>query len=131
MSLTSLTIAAARTKLLKKEISAVELTDAYVTAIEQARVLNAFVAETPNQARTMARASDARIQKGEAGSLEGIPLGIKDLFATKGVHTQACSHILDGFKPTYESTITSNLWRKGAVMLGKLNMDEFAMGSSN
>ena len=79
----------------------------------------------------MARASDARIAKGEAGPLEGLPLGIKDLYATKGVHTQACSHILDGFKPPYESTVTAQLWRDGAVMLGKLNMDEFAMGSSN
>src|SRR5690349_4305363 len=79
----------------------------------------------------MAAASDAKLAKGEGGPLEGIPLGIKDLFATKGVHTQAASHILDGFKPTYESTVTSNLWRDGAVMLGKLNMDEFAMGSSN
>ncbi len=79
----------------------------------------------------MAKASDERIAKGEAGALEGIPLGVKDLFATKGVHTQACSHILDGFKPEYESTVTANLWADGAVMLGKLNMDEFAMGSSN
>src|SRR5690606_40199785 len=79
----------------------------------------------------MARASDDRIAKGDAGSLEGVPLGIKDLFATKGVHTQAASHILDGFKPEYESSVTANLWRDGAVMLGKLNMDEFAMGSSN
>ena len=79
----------------------------------------------------MAKASDAKLAKGEGGALEGIPLGIKDLYATKGVHTQACSHILDGFKPTYESTVTENLWRDGAVMLGKLNMDEFAMGSSN
>jgi aspartyl-tRNA(Asn)/glutamyl-tRNA(Gln) amidotransferase subunit A len=79
----------------------------------------------------MAKASDAKLAKGEGGALEGIPLGIKDLYATKGVHTQACSHILDGFKPTYESTVTTNLWRDGAVMLGKLNMDEFAMGSSN
>jgi aspartyl-tRNA(Asn)/glutamyl-tRNA(Gln) amidotransferase subunit A len=131
MNLTSLTIASARGKLLKKEISAVELTEAYISALERARVLNAYVAETPEHARRMAQTSDARIARGEAGSLEGIPLGIKDLFATKGVHTQACSHILDGFKPTYESTITSNLWHEGAVMLGKLNMDEFAMGSSN
>ena len=79
----------------------------------------------------MAKASDDRIAKGEAGALEGIPLGIKDLFATEGEHTQACSHILDGFKPRYESTVTQNLWNDGAVMLGKLNMDEFAMGSSN
>src|SRR4029077_17676347 len=90
-----------------------------------------YIAETPDQALAMARASDARIAKGEAGALGRLPIGVKDLYATQGVHTQACSHILDGFKPTYESTVTANLWRDGAVMLGKLNMDEFAMGSSN
>jgi len=130
-NLTSLTISAARDGLKKKAFSSRELTDAYLDAMEKARILNAYVVETPDQARAMAGASDARLAKGEGGSLEGIPLGIKDLFATKGVHTQAASHILDGFKPTYESTVTSNLWRDGAVMLGKLNMDEFAMGSSN
>jgi aspartyl-tRNA(Asn)/glutamyl-tRNA(Gln) amidotransferase subunit A len=130
-SLTSLTIAEASAKLNAKDISAVELTDAYLGAMEQARGLNAYIIETPDKAREMARASDARIARGEAGLLEGIPLGIKDLFATKGVHTQAASHILDGFKPTYESTVSGNLFREGAVMLGKLNMDEFAMGSSN
>ncbi|MGE4251803.1 MAG: Asp-tRNA(Asn)/Glu-tRNA(Gln) amidotransferase subunit GatA [Parvibaculaceae bacterium] len=130
-SLTSLTISAARDGLKKKSFSARELTDAYLAAMAKARILNAYVVETPDQARAMADASDARMAKGEAGALEGIPLGIKDLFATKGIHTQAASHILDGFKPTYESTVTSNLWRDGAVMLGKLNMDEFAMGSSN
>ncbi|WP_119274287.1 Asp-tRNA(Asn)/Glu-tRNA(Gln) amidotransferase subunit GatA [Taklimakanibacter deserti] len=130
-SLTSLTISAARDGLKKKSFSARELTDAYLAAMEKARILNAYVVETPDKARAMAEASDARLAKGEAGALEGIPLGIKDLFATKGVHTQAASHILDGFKPTYESTVTGNLWRDGAVMLGKLNMDEFAMGSSN
>src|SRR5689334_11222197 len=130
-SLTSLTISAARDGLKKKAFSARELTDAYLAAMEKARVLNAYIVETPEQARTMAAASDARLAKGEAGALEGIPLGIKDLFATKGVHTQAASHILDGFRPVYDSTVTSNLWRDGAVMLGKLNMDEFAMGSSN
>ncbi len=130
--LTSLTIAEARAKLAAKEIKAVELTDAYISAIEAANgALNAYVAVTPDIARDMAKASDARIADGKAGVLEGIPLGIKDLFATKGVHTQACSHILDGFKPEYESTVTTNLWDAGAVMLGKLNMDEFAMGSSN
>ena len=129
--LTSLTIASAREGLRKKEFSALELTEAYIAAIEKARVLNAYIVETPDKARTMAKASDAKLAKGEGGALEGIPLGIKDLYATKGVHTQACSHILDGFKPTYESTVTANLWREGAVMLGKLNMDEFAMGSSN
>ena len=131
ISLTSLTISAARDGLKKKSFSSRELTEAYLDAMSKARILNAYIVETPEQARAMADASDARLAKGEAGALEGIPLGIKDLFATKGVHTQAASHILDGFKPTYESTVTSNLWRDGAVMLGKLNMDEFAMGSSN
>ena len=129
--LTSLTLAKARDRLRNKEITAAELTDAHIGAVEAARALNAFVQETPDRARAMARASDARIAKGEGGPLEGIPLGIKDLFCTKGVRTTACSKILDDFTPTYESTITSNLWRDGAVMLGKLNNDEFAMGSSN
>ena len=130
-SLTNLTIAEARAKLKAREFSALELTESYIAAIEKAKILNAYVAETPDQARAMAKASDAKLAKGEGGALEGIPVGIKDLFATKGVHTQACSHILDGFKPGYESTVTQNLWDAGAVMLGKLNMDEFAMGSSN
>ena len=129
--LTRLTIAEARDALASKKASATELTNAYLSNMEKARPLNAYVVETPEQARDMAKASDARLAKGEAGALEGIPLGIKDLFATKGVHTQACSHVLDGFKPPYESTVTANLFRDGAVMLGKLNMDEFAMGSSN
>ena len=129
--LTTLTLAEARDALKAKSFTAVELTDAYVAAMEMARVLNAYVAETPDMARDMAKASDARIAAGKAGPLEGLPLGIKDLYATKGVHTQACSHILDGFKPPYESTVSANLWADGAVMLGKLNMDEFAMGSSN
>ncbi len=130
--LTALSIAEARDKLKAKTITASELTDAYLAAIDAANeTINAYVSVTQDQARTMAKASDERLAKGEAGALEGIPLGIKDLFATKGVHTQACSHILDGFKPEYESTVTANLWADGAVMLGKLNMDEFAMGSSN
>ena len=130
--LTKLTISQAREKLRGKEITAAELTDAYLAAIDAANPhLNAYVAVTHDRARDMAGASDARLARGEGGALEGIPLGIKDLFATEGVHTQACSHILDGFKPRYESTVTSNLWADGAVMLGKLNMDEFAMGSSN
>jgi aspartyl-tRNA(Asn)/glutamyl-tRNA(Gln) amidotransferase subunit A len=130
--LTRLTIAEARTKLRAKEFSAVELTDAYLGAIDAANgELNAYVKVTPDKAREMARASDARLAAGQGGDLEGIPLGIKDLFGTEGVHTQAASHILDGFEPRYESTVTANLWTDGAVMLGKLNMDEFAMGSSN
>ncbi len=129
--LTELTISAAREGLKAKSFSAVELTQAYVTAVERARILNAYVKETPELALEMAKTSDKRLATGDAGPLEGIPLGIKDLFATKGVHTQACSHILDGFKPTYNATVTQNLFDDGAVMLGKLNMDEFAMGSSN
>ncbi len=130
-NLTSLTIAQARQALRNKTFSALELTEAYLSAMERARGLNAYIVETPDKARAMAKASDLRLAKGEGGALEGIPLGIKDLFATQGVHTQACSHVLDGFKPEYESTVSANLWRDGAVMLGKLNMDEFAMGSSN
>jgi aspartyl-tRNA(Asn)/glutamyl-tRNA(Gln) amidotransferase subunit A len=130
--LTSLTIAAIREALAARTFSALELTDAYLAAIDKANdKLNAYVALTPDKARDMATASDARIASGEAGALEGVPLGIKDLFCTRGVHSQAGSHILDGFKPAYESTVTANLWADGAVMLGKLNMDEFAMGSSN
>ncbi|MCM2441987.1 Asp-tRNA(Asn)/Glu-tRNA(Gln) amidotransferase subunit GatA [Agrobacterium vitis] len=130
--LTSLTIAEAREKLVSKDITAIELTDAYLGAIEAANgAINAYVTVTPEIARDMAKASDARLASGKAGALEGIPLGVKDLFATRDVHTQACSNILDGFKPKYESTVTQNLWNEGAVMLGKLNMDEFAMGSSN
>ncbi len=129
--LTALTIAEARDRLKAKTFTAAELTEAYLSAIDAANpVINAYVAVTHDRARDMTKASDTRIAKGEAGALEGIPLGVKDLFATKGVHTQACSHILDGFKPEYESTVTANLWADGAVMLGKLNMDEFAMGSS-
>ncbi|MEZ5781590.1 MAG: Asp-tRNA(Asn)/Glu-tRNA(Gln) amidotransferase subunit GatA [Rhizobiaceae bacterium] len=130
--LTKLTIAEARDRLTARELTSAELTDAYLAAIDSANAsFNAYVAVTHDKARDMAKASDARLAKGEGGALEGIPLGIKDLFATEGVHTQACSHVLDGFKPRYESTVTANLWADGAVMLGKLNMDEFAMGSSN
>jgi len=130
--LTSLTISQASEKLKAKEFTAVELTESYLAAIESAnQTLNAYVVRNDDQAREMAKASDARLAKGEGGALEGVPLGIKDLFGTRDVHTQACSHILDGFKPRYESTVTQNLWDDGAVMLGKLNMDEFAMGSSN
>jgi len=127
-----MTLAAARDGLKRKAFSSAELTGAYLEAIEAANPkINAYVAVTGQQALEQARASDAKLATGQGGALEGIPLGIKDLFATKGVHTQAASHILAAFKPEYESTVTSNLWRDGAVMLGKLNMDEFAMGSSN
>ncbi len=130
--LTKFTIAEAREKLRAKEFSAVELTENYLSAIDAANPqLNAYIEVTHDKAREMAKASDGRLARGEAGALEGIPLGIKDLFATEGVHTQAASHVLDRFLPRYESTVTANLWADGAVMLGKLNMDEFAMGSSN
>ena len=129
--LTNLTLAEARDALATRKISSVELTKAHLSAMERARALNAYVAETPVHALEMAQRSDARLAKSEGGPLEGLPLGIKDLYATKGVHTQACSAILDGFRPPYESTVTAQLWRDGAVMLGKTNMDEFAMGSSN
>ncbi|MDA5193128.1 Asp-tRNA(Asn)/Glu-tRNA(Gln) amidotransferase subunit GatA [Govanella unica] len=129
--LTDLTIAEARAGLDARDFSARELTSSYIEAVEAARSLNAYLVETPEQALTMADAADAALKAGTAGPLAGIPLGIKDLFCTKGVHSQAASRILDGFKPPYESTVTANLWRDGAVMLGKLSMDEFAMGSSN
>jgi len=129
--LTSLTLSEARDGLAKKSFTSLELTNAHLKAIEAARVLNAFVLETPDQARAMAKDADANIAKSEAGPLAGIPLGIKDLFATRDVRTTACSKILGNFVPTYESTVTSQLWRDGAVLLGKLNNDEFAMGSAN
>ncbi len=129
--LTQLTIAEALAGLKTKSFSATDLTRAYLAAMEKGRGLNAYVLETPDKALAMAEASDARIARGEFGPLEGIPLGVKDLFCTAGTRTTACSNILRNFVPTYESTVTSNLWRDGAVMLGKLNNDEFAMGSSN
>src|SRR5437763_15796371 len=129
--LTSLTITEARKGLAAKSFSALELTEAHLGAIEAARVLNAFVLETPDEARAMARAADETIARGEGGPLAGIPLGIKALFATKNLRTTACSKILGDFVPAYESMVTSQLWRDGAVLLGKLNNDEFAMGSSN
>jgi aspartyl-tRNA(Asn)/glutamyl-tRNA(Gln) amidotransferase subunit A len=129
--LTRLTLAEARDGLKAKTFSAVELTQAHVDRVAAARTLNAYVLETPEHALAAASRSDAKLQAGDAGPLEGIPLGIKDLFCTEGVRTTACSRILESFVPPYESTVTSQLWRDGAVMLGKLNNDEFAMGSSN
>jgi aspartyl-tRNA(Asn)/glutamyl-tRNA(Gln) amidotransferase subunit A len=129
--LTKLTIAEARTALASKQFTAAELADAHLSAIEKARALNAFVAETPEEARAMAKDADARIAKGEARPLEGIPIAVKDMFCTAGVATSAGSHILDRFVPPYESTVTAQLWRDGAVLIGKTNNDEFAMGSSN
>ncbi len=129
--LTHLTLAAARDALKSKKISAVELTRAHLAEIEKARALNCFITETPELALAQAAERDARLSRGEGGPLEGLPLGIKDLYCSKGVRTTAASRILDNFTPTYESTVSGNLLRDGAVTLGKLNLDEFAMGSSN
>src|SRR5882757_2407873 len=129
--LISMTLAEARDAIRAKKISSRELTASFVAAIEKARPLNAFITEAGEQALAMAEASDKRIAAGKAGALEGLPLAIKDLFCTKGTRTTAGSKILGNFVPPYESTVTQNLWDAGAVMLGKTNMDEFAMGSSN
>ncbi len=130
--LTRLTLGEARDGLVNGDFTCLELTEALLAAIERANPnLNAYIAVTADAARHQATESDRRYKDGTPRPLEGLPLGIKDLFATRGVHTQACSHILDAFTPPYESTVTQNLWDAGAVMLGKLNMDEFAMGSSN
>jgi aspartyl-tRNA(Asn)/glutamyl-tRNA(Gln) amidotransferase subunit A len=129
--LTTLTLAQARDGLRQKQFSASELVEAYLGAMAEARILNAYVLETPDQARAMAEDADGRLKSGDARPLEGLALGIKDMFATKGVRTTAGSRILHDFVPTYESTVSANLWRDGGVLLGKLNNDEFAMGSSN
>jgi aspartyl-tRNA(Asn)/glutamyl-tRNA(Gln) amidotransferase subunit A len=131
VSLTALTLADARDGLRRKDFSAREMAEAHIAAVEAARPLNAFITETPERALAMAAESDQRISNGEVRPLEGCPLAIKDLFCTDGIQTTAGSRILGGFKPPYESTVTANLWRAGAVMLGKANMDEFAMGSAN
>ncbi|MFN3075422.1 MAG: Asp-tRNA(Asn)/Glu-tRNA(Gln) amidotransferase subunit GatA [Alphaproteobacteria bacterium] len=129
--LTDLTVAEARDRMAKGEFSAVELTEAHIRAMERGRSFNAFITETPEQAIEQAKASDARRRAGNVGGMEGIPIGMKDLFCTEGVLTTAASHILDGFKPPYESTVSARLKAAGAVTLGKTNLDEFAMGSSN
>ena len=126
-----LTIADARDALRAGDLTSVELTDACLGAIDAAGALNAFVHHTPDMARDMARAADQRIKAGDAAPMTGIPVGVKDVFCVKGVPSQAGSRILQGFTPEYESTVTQNLWNAGAVMLGKLNQDEFAMGSTN
>ena len=126
-----LTLAAARDAIRSGGLSPTALTEAYIEAVEAARPLNVFITETPDKALEMAKASEDRLARGEGGALEGIPVGIKDLFCTDGVLSTAGSHILDGFVPTYESTVSANLFGAGAVLLGKCNLDEFAMGSSN
>ncbi|HET6467093.1 MAG TPA: Asp-tRNA(Asn)/Glu-tRNA(Gln) amidotransferase subunit GatA [Geminicoccaceae bacterium] len=128
---TRLTLSEARAALARRELSARELTAAHLRAIEAAHGLNAFITELPEQALAMAEAADRRLAGGDAGLLEGVPLAIKDLFCTRDVPTTAGSRILDGFRPPYESTVTRKLWEAGAVCLGKTNLDEFAMGSSN
>ncbi|GGZ35299.1 Asp-tRNA(Asn)/Glu-tRNA(Gln) amidotransferase subunit GatA [Asticcacaulis endophyticus] len=130
--LTKLPLKGALDGLKAKTFSSSELTEAFIGAIEHSNgALNAYVETTFDKARAQAKASDELLAKGEGRALEGAPLGIKDLYCTEGVRTTACSKILGNFVPTYESTVTANLWQGGAVMLGKLNMDEFAMGSSN
>lgn len=119
-----------RDALRKKEVSAVEVARAHADAISDASVLNAVTTPTPERAIEMAEQSDKRLASGEGGALEGIPLGVKDMFCTKGIASTACSNILDGFAPPYESAVTERLWQAGACLLGKLNCDEFAMGSS-
>ena len=141
-ALTDLTLAEARDKLTSREISSRELTEAHIVAMEDARDLNAFITETPERALEVADAIDGSEKGGHLAdisshsggigrTIEGIPLAIKDLYCTNGVQTTAASHILEGFKPQYESTVTANMWAAGGVMLGKTNLDEFAMGSSN
>jgi aspartyl-tRNA(Asn)/glutamyl-tRNA(Gln) amidotransferase subunit A len=129
--LTNLTIASALNGLKNKEFSATELTNEHITAMENARDLNAFIVETPEIALKQAKAADARYANGTALPLDGVPIGMKDLFCTKDTQTTAASHILEGFVPQYESTVSGKLWDAGCTMLGKLNLDEFAMGSAN
>ncbi len=130
-NLTNLTIAEALNGLKNKDFTSVELTQAHIDVMVAQKDLNAYIVETPELALEQAKASDTKRASGDVGILEGIPLGIKDLFCTENVQTTAGSRILEGFKPQYESTVTQNLFNNGAVMLGKTNLDEFAMGSSN
>ena len=130
--LTELGVAAIRDGVAKGEFSAVEVAGAFNANVAAAKQLNAFIVETPEKALDAAKAVDAARASGEAlGKMAGVPIGMKDLFATQGVQTTAASHMLEGFVPTYESTVSANLWKAGAGMLGKLNLDQFAMGSSN
>jgi aspartyl-tRNA(Asn)/glutamyl-tRNA(Gln) amidotransferase subunit A len=130
-SLLALSVAELRDGLRRRAFSASEVVHAYNDAVAETRSLNAYITPTPERALEMAEAADARLARGAALPLDGVPIAVKDLFCTKGVPTTAASHILDGFRPPYESTVTEKLWQAGAVMLGKANLDEFAMGSSN
>ena len=129
--LTELTLAEARDGVRGGTFSAVELAQAHIDAIEGARVLNSFITETPERALAMASESDARVAANDPRPMEGVPIAVKDVFCTNGVHTTAGSHILENFTPPYESSVTQNMWDAGGVLLGKTNLDEFAMGSSN
>ncbi len=129
--LTRLTLSQARDGLTKGDFTSRELTEQHLSAMEQGRELNSFIVETTDIALDMADRADQMIRAGKATGMTGIPIAVKDLFCTRDIHSCASSHILDGFRPKYESTVTANLWQDGAVMLGKTNMDEFAMGSSN
>ena len=129
--LINITISEAREGLKAKKFSAAELTRAHLSQVEKTRDLNAYIVETPEIALKQAAESDKKIAAGQGGLLEGVPIGVKDLYCTKGVHSQSCSKILKDFKPEYESTVTTNMFAQGAVMIGKTNMDEFAMGSAN
>jgi len=130
-ALTDLTIEAMLDGLKAKDFTSLELVEAHIAAAEAAKGLNAFIVDTHEHARDRAREADARYAAGSPLSVDGLPIGVKDLFCTEGVRSTACSDILGEFTPTYESTVSGNLKRDGAIMIGKLNMDEFAMGSSN
>lgn len=130
-SLLDLDLASARRGLLNKDFSAVELAEAYLQECQAGAALNAYITETPDVARAMAKSADAKLKSGDEGALLGIPVAVKDIFCTRDIRTTAASHILDNFVPPYESTVTARLWQAGAVLLGKTNMDEFAMGSTN
>lgn len=129
--LTNLTIKDALEGLEKKDFTAVELTQAHIDAMDATRDLNAYITETPDIALKQAKASDERRSNGDAGLLEGIPLAVKDMFCTKNARTTAASKMLENYQSPYESTVTEKLWNNGAIMLGKTNLDEFAMGASN
>jgi len=130
-ALLALDLAEARDGLARKLFSARELTAAYNDAVAEAKPLNAYITPTPEHALAMAEAADRRLARDEALPLDGIPVAVKDLFCTRDIPTTAGSRILDGFRPPYESAVTDKLWQAGAVMLGKTNLDEFGMGSSN
>ena len=127
----NLSISSALEGLTNKKFTSLELTEFYIKRIENHKDLNCFITSTFDKAIEMAKVSDQKIKENKTRTLEGIPIGMKDLFCTNGVRTTAGSKILENFVPFYESTVSNNLWNSGAIMLGKTNMDEFAMGSAN